>query len=86
MMSYDYVLCKWRGHLWPAKVLSRSGTAPKSKRKRALSIEVQILSIDETIKAKSTDIKALTESAMEAITSPLTCSPSNASPLLSRHS
>lgn len=59
------------GHLWPAKVLSRSGISPKINRKKAQSLEVQILSVDEKIKVKSTDVKILGESQIESITSTL---------------
>ncbi|XP_025718590.2 PWWP domain-containing DNA repair factor 4 [Callorhinus ursinus] len=68
-MDAEYVLCNWKGHFWPAKVLSRSRISPKNKRKGALSLKVEILSVDEKIKVKSTDIKILNESQTEYITS-----------------
>ncbi|XP_003421750.1 PWWP domain-containing DNA repair factor 3B-like [Loxodonta africana] len=68
-MDGEYVLCNWKGRLWPAKVLSRSGTSPKSKREVARHLEVQILSLDEKIKVKSKQIQMLTESQMEAMAS-----------------
>ncbi|XP_045672087.1 PWWP domain-containing DNA repair factor 3B-like [Ursus americanus] len=71
-MDAEYVLCNWKGHFWPAKVLSRSRISPKNKRKGALSLEVEILSVDEKIEVKSTDIKILNESQIEYITSLLT--------------
>lgn len=64
MIDAEYVLCNWKGLLWPAKVMSRS-------RKKARSLEVQILSVDEKIKVKSTDMKILNESQIESITSAL---------------
>lgn len=67
-MAAEYILCNWKGHFWPAKVLSRPGMSPKYKRERALSLEVQILSVDKKIKVKSTDIKILNESQIEPIT------------------
>ncbi|EPY90220.1 PWWP domain-containing protein MUM1L1-like protein [Camelus ferus] len=71
MMDAEYVLCNWKGHFWPAKVLSRSKTSAGNKRERAFPLEVQILSVDENVKVKSTDIKALNESQIESITSSL---------------
>uniref|UniRef100_A0A8C0KR45 PWWP domain-containing protein n=1 Tax=Canis lupus dingo TaxID=286419 RepID=A0A8C0KR45_CANLU len=71
-MDAEYVLCNWKGHLWPARVLSRSGVSPRNKRKGALSLEVEILSVDEKMKVKSTDVKILNESQIESITSLLT--------------
>uniref|UniRef100_A0A667HWE7 PWWP domain-containing protein n=1 Tax=Lynx canadensis TaxID=61383 RepID=A0A667HWE7_LYNCA len=68
-MAAEYILCNWKGHIWPAKVLSRSGISPKYMRKRALSLEVQILSVGKKIKVKSTDIKLLNESQIESVTS-----------------
>ncbi|XP_037676873.1 PWWP domain-containing DNA repair factor 3B-like [Choloepus didactylus] len=70
-MEAKYVLCKWKGQLWPAKVLSRSGTSSKNKRKKAFSLEVQILSVDKKIKVKSTEIKILTKSRIAAMASSL---------------
>ncbi|XP_058391317.1 PWWP domain-containing DNA repair factor 4-like [Diceros bicornis minor] len=70
-MDSEYVLCNWKGHFWPAKVLSRSEISPKNNRKKALSLEVQILSVDEKIRVKSTDIKMSNESQIESIASSL---------------
>ena len=69
-MDAQYVLCNWKGHVWPAKVLSRARTSPKNKRKEVMtSLEVEILSVDEKIKVKSTDTKTLNESQVEYVTS-----------------
>ncbi|KAM9576886.1 PWWP domain-containing DNA repair factor 3B-like [Trichechus inunguis] len=68
-MDAEYVLCNWKGRLWPAKVLSRSGASPKTKREMANCLEVQILSLDEKIKVKSTKIQMLTKSQTEAMAS-----------------
>uniref|UniRef100_A0A8C4PFG0 PWWP domain-containing protein n=1 Tax=Equus asinus asinus TaxID=83772 RepID=A0A8C4PFG0_EQUAS len=69
IMDATYVLCNWKGLFWPAKVLSRSGIPPTNKRKKVLSLEVQILSVDEKIRVKSTDIKILNESQIESMAS-----------------
>ncbi|XP_069320329.1 PWWP domain-containing DNA repair factor 3B [Eulemur rufifrons] len=70
-MDAEYVLCNWKDQLWPAKVLSRSETSSNSKRKKAYSLEVQILSLDEKIKVDSTETKILNKSQIEAIASSL---------------
>ncbi|XP_012642672.1 PWWP domain-containing DNA repair factor 3B [Microcebus murinus] len=70
-MDAEYVLCNWKDQLWPAKVLSRSETSSNSKRKKAFSLEVQILSLDEKITVDSTETKILNKSQIEAIASSL---------------
>ncbi|XP_045393623.1 PWWP domain-containing DNA repair factor 3B [Lemur catta] len=70
-MDAEYVLCNWKDQLWPAKVLSRSEISSNSKRKKAYSLEVQILSLDEKIKVESTETKILNKSQIEAIASSL---------------
>ncbi|XP_062940052.1 PWWP domain-containing DNA repair factor 3B [Cynocephalus volans] len=70
-MDAEYVLCNWQDQLWPAKVLSRSETSSNSKRKKAFSLEVQILSLDEKIKVDSTETKILSKSQIETIASSL---------------
>uniref|UniRef100_A0A8C0WQ55 PWWP domain-containing protein n=1 Tax=Castor canadensis TaxID=51338 RepID=A0A8C0WQ55_CASCN len=67
-MDAEYVLCNWKDQLWPAKVLSRSEISSNSKRKKAFSLEVQILSLDEKITVNSTETKILNKSQIEAIT------------------
>ncbi|XP_077844901.1 uncharacterized protein LOC144338612 [Macaca mulatta] len=66
-MDSEYVLCSWKGRLWPAKVLCTRGTSPKTKPQKAISLEVQILAVDEKIKVKSTDVKTPSKSEMEDI-------------------
>ncbi|XP_046937744.1 PWWP domain-containing DNA repair factor 3B [Lynx rufus] len=70
-MDAEYVLCNWKDQLWPAKVLSGYETSSNSKRKKAFSLEVQILSLDEKIKVESTETKILNKSQIEAIASSL---------------
>uniref|UniRef100_A0A8D2KKA2 PWWP domain-containing protein n=1 Tax=Urocitellus parryii TaxID=9999 RepID=A0A8D2KKA2_UROPR len=62
-----YVLCCWKGRLWPAKVLSRSWTLPKYKRRRVLSLQVQILSEDQKLRVKGKDARALNKLEIEAL-------------------
>ncbi|XP_036160985.1 PWWP domain-containing DNA repair factor 3B-like [Myotis myotis] len=68
-MGSEYVLCNWKGHFWPARVLSRSETLPKNKGKKICSLEVQILAVGKKMKVKNRDIKILDESQIESITS-----------------
>ncbi|XP_006087846.2 PWWP domain-containing protein MUM1L1-like [Myotis lucifugus] len=70
-MDSEYVLCNWKGRFWPARVLSRSETSPKSKGKKICSLEVQILSVGKKVKVKNRDIKILDESQIESITASL---------------
>uniref|UniRef100_G3TZH7 PWWP domain containing 3A, DNA repair factor n=1 Tax=Loxodonta africana TaxID=9785 RepID=G3TZH7_LOXAF len=65
-MDVDCVICNWKGRLGPA-ILSRPGTSPKSKREVARCVEAQILSLDEKMKVKSTEMQMLTETKMKAM-------------------
>ncbi|KAM4818105.1 PWWP domain-containing DNA repair factor 3B-like isoform 1-T3 [Thomomys bottae] len=69
MNTVEYVLCSWKGHLWPAKVLPSPISPATSKGKRGLPLEVEILAVDERVQVKSTDVKGLTEAEVEAIAS-----------------
>ncbi|MXQ98966.1 hypothetical protein E5288_WYG017491 [Bos mutus] len=79
-MDAKYVLCIWKGRFWPAKVLSRPSISPQQKRKRALSLEVEILSVDENISVKSTNIKTLNESMIENLATSLAAQPEPSAP------
>lgn len=74
-MDSEYILCNWKGHSWPAKVLSRSATSPESRRKEACSLQVEILSVGKKIKVESRDTKTLNESHLESIASSLVAQP-----------
>uniref|UniRef100_A0A8C6D2B2 PWWP domain-containing protein n=1 Tax=Moschus moschiferus TaxID=68415 RepID=A0A8C6D2B2_MOSMO len=80
MMDAKYVLCIWKGCFWPAKILSRPSVSPQQKRKKALSLEVQILSVDEKIRVKSINIKTLNESMIESLTASLAAQPEPSGP------
>uniref|UniRef100_A0A2K6F1D4 PWWP domain containing 3A, DNA repair factor n=1 Tax=Propithecus coquereli TaxID=379532 RepID=A0A2K6F1D4_PROCO len=71
MEDAKYVLCRWEKRLWPAKVLARTETSTKNKRKKEFFLDVQILSLEEKIKVKSTDAEVLRKSQIEAIASSL---------------
>lgn len=79
-MDTRYVLCVWKGRFWPAKVLSRPSVSPQQKRKRALSLEVQILSVDEKVRVKKTKMKTLKESMIESISTSLAAQPEPSAP------
>lgn len=68
-MDGEYVLCNWKEQLWPAKVLYSSETLSNSKRKKAFSLEVQILSLDEKITVDSKDVRVLSKSEVQTIVS-----------------
>nr|XP_045235023.1 PWWP domain-containing DNA repair factor 3A isoform X5 [Macaca fascicularis] len=71
MADAKYVLCRWEKRLWPAKVLARTETSTKNKRKKEYFLDVQILSLEEKIKVKSTEVEILEKSQIEAIASSL---------------
>ncbi|XP_054437789.1 LOW QUALITY PROTEIN: PWWP domain-containing DNA repair factor 4 [Pteronotus mesoamericanus] len=68
-MDSEYVLCNWKGRFWPARVLSRSETSPRDKRKRACCLQVEILTVGKKLKVKSREVKILNESQLESISS-----------------
>ncbi|XP_025772096.1 PWWP domain-containing protein MUM1 [Puma concolor] len=71
MTDAKYVLCRWEKRLWPAKVLARTEVATKTKRKKEFFLSVQILSLDEKIKVRSTEVEALKTAHIERIASTL---------------
>ena len=79
-MDAKYVLCVWKGRFWPTKVLSTPRASAQQKRKRVLSLEVQILSVDEKIRVKRTKIKTLKLSVIESIATSLAAHPEPSAP------
>lgn len=69
MASAEYVLCGWKGQLWPARVLSRPRTLAHSKRRGAPFLEVQILPAGEKTRVRSTEVRPLTKSEIISIAS-----------------
>uniref|UniRef100_A0A8C9PDI8 PWWP domain containing 3A, DNA repair factor n=1 Tax=Spermophilus dauricus TaxID=99837 RepID=A0A8C9PDI8_SPEDA len=69
MTDAKYVLCRWERRLWPAKVLARTETSTKNKRKKEFFLDVQILSLEEKLSVKSTEVEALQKSQIENIAS-----------------
>uniref|UniRef100_H0WMQ5 PWWP domain containing 3A, DNA repair factor n=1 Tax=Otolemur garnettii TaxID=30611 RepID=H0WMQ5_OTOGA len=76
MADAKYVLCRWEKRLWPAKVLARTETSTKNKRKKEFFLDVQILSLEEKIKVRSTEVEVLKKSQIEAIAASLVLSAS----------
>ncbi|XP_008566245.1 PREDICTED: PWWP domain-containing protein MUM1 isoform X1 [Galeopterus variegatus] len=71
MTDAKYVLCRWKRRLWPAKVLARTKTSTKNKRKKEFFLDVQIISLEKKIKVKSTEVETLQESQIDDIASSL---------------
>lgn len=69
MTDAKYVLCRWEERLWPAKVLDGPETSTNDKGEKESFLDVQILSLDEKIKVKSTEVETLKKSQIENIAS-----------------
>lgn len=69
MDSAEYVLCGWKGQLWPARVLSRPRTPAHSKRRGTPFLEVQILPVGEKTRVRSTEVRPLAKSEIMSIAS-----------------
>ena len=69
MDSVEYVLCGWKGQLWPARVLSRRRTSAHSKRRGAPLLEVEILPDGEKTRVRSSEVRPLTKSEIITIAS-----------------
>uniref|UniRef100_A0A8C5KR36 PWWP domain containing 3A, DNA repair factor n=1 Tax=Jaculus jaculus TaxID=51337 RepID=A0A8C5KR36_JACJA len=81
MTDAKYVLCRWEERLWPAKVLARTETSTKNKRKKEFFLDVQILSLEEKIQVKSSAVEALQKSHIENIAALLASQQVPATPL-----
>lgn len=79
-MDSEYVLCNWRGRCWPAKVLPRSRTLSKDKRKKARSLQVEILAVAKKVRVKRSTIQVLNEAQMESLASSLGAPPKARAP------
>ncbi|XP_060230693.1 PWWP domain-containing DNA repair factor 4-like [Meriones unguiculatus] len=69
MNSAEYVLCGWKGQLWPARVLSRPRTSAHCKRRGAPFLEVQILPMGEKTRVRSTKARPLSKSEIVSLAS-----------------
>uniref|UniRef100_A0A669Q677 PWWP domain containing 3A, DNA repair factor n=1 Tax=Phasianus colchicus TaxID=9054 RepID=A0A669Q677_PHACC len=72
MANRGYVLCCWRGRLWPAKVLPKPGLAEDPPISNAQEVlEVEIISLKERVSVKQEDAVSLEEACIEDIVSNL---------------
>ncbi|XP_045061717.1 PWWP domain-containing DNA repair factor 3B isoform X2 [Coregonus clupeaformis] len=62
MESSEYLLCKWKGHHWPAKVLRR---VCNSKRRK--DMEVEMLGEGHRVWVQQKETQALTQECIESI-------------------
>ncbi|XP_074834510.1 PWWP domain-containing DNA repair factor 3A isoform X2 [Carettochelys insculpta] len=73
MTDQEYILCKWKNRLWPAKVLSKIKTSRRSvvSKAKAASFKVEILGLEEQTNVNSTDTEPLEEERIQIIASEL---------------
>ncbi|XP_061457257.1 PWWP domain-containing DNA repair factor 3A [Rhineura floridana] len=68
MTEAEYVLCKWKKHFWPAKVLSRSRRRSPDK---LATLRVQIMCENKQVNVRCANIKPLNEENINSIASQL---------------
>ncbi|XP_019369105.1 PREDICTED: PWWP domain-containing protein MUM1 isoform X2 [Gavialis gangeticus] len=69
MTDPEYVLCRWKKRLWPAKVLSKIVTSTRSG--KTASFNVEILGVKEQTKITCTDPEPLERERIQIIVSEL---------------
>ncbi|NXH25495.1 MUM1 protein, partial [Myiagra hebetior] len=73
MTDQEFVLCKWKRRLWPAKVLCKPGVAgssPVAATKR-MGFKAEILGLQKQVSVSSANVVPLTEEQIKAIASTL---------------
>ncbi|NXB06308.1 MUM1 protein, partial [Cnemophilus loriae] len=73
MTDQEFVLCKWKRRLWPAKVLCKPGAAgssPVATPKR-MGFKAEILGLEKQVSVSSANAVPLTEERIKAIASTL---------------
>ncbi|XP_074384995.1 PWWP domain-containing DNA repair factor 3A isoform X3 [Zonotrichia albicollis] len=73
MTDQEFVLCKWKRRLWPAKVLCKPGVAgssPVATTKR-MGFKAEILGLEKQVSVSSANVVPLTEERIKAIASTL---------------
>lgn len=73
MTDQEFVLCKWKRRLWPAKVLCKPGVAgsgPVAATKR-MGFKAEILGLQKQVSVSSANTFPLTEERIKAIASTL---------------
>ncbi|XP_065278123.1 PWWP domain-containing DNA repair factor 3A isoform X3 [Emys orbicularis] len=73
MTDQEYILCKWKNRLWPAKVLyeNRTSRRPIVAKAKAASFKVEILGLEEQTNVDCTDTEPLEEERIKIIASEL---------------
>ncbi|XP_043391757.1 PWWP domain-containing DNA repair factor 3A isoform X2 [Chelonia mydas] len=73
MTDQEYILCKWKNRLWPAKVLYKIRTSrrPIVSKAKAASFKVEILGLEEQTNVNCTDTEPLKEERIKVIASEL---------------
>uniref|UniRef100_A0A8C3RZ17 PWWP domain-containing protein MUM1L1 n=1 Tax=Chelydra serpentina TaxID=8475 RepID=A0A8C3RZ17_CHESE len=73
MTDQEYILCKWKNRLWPAKVLNKIRTSgrPIVSKTKAASFKVEILGLEEQTNVNCTDTEPLKEEHIKIIASEL---------------
>ncbi|NXL15062.1 MUM1 protein, partial [Setophaga kirtlandii] len=73
MTDQEFVFCKWKRRLWPAKVLCKPGVAgssPVGTTKR-MGFKAEILGLEKQVSVSSANVVPLTEERIKAIASTL---------------
>ncbi|XP_030822705.1 LOW QUALITY PROTEIN: PWWP domain-containing DNA repair factor 3A [Camarhynchus parvulus] len=73
MTDQEFILCKWKRRLWPAKVLCKPGVAgssPVATTKR-MGFKAEILGLEKQVSVSSANVVPLTEERIKAIASTL---------------
>ncbi|XP_030088669.1 PWWP domain-containing DNA repair factor 3A isoform X2 [Serinus canaria] len=73
MTDQEFILCKWKRRLWPAKVLCKPGVAgssPDATPKR-MGFKAEILGLEKQVSVSSANVVPLTEERIKAIASTL---------------
>ncbi|XP_025972423.2 PWWP domain-containing DNA repair factor 3A isoform X2 [Dromaius novaehollandiae] len=73
MTDQEYVLCKWKKRLWPAKILSKIGVPgkPPVTNAKEASFKVKILGLEEQTSVNCADTEPLKEEYIQNIASNL---------------
>ncbi|XP_067168724.1 PWWP domain-containing DNA repair factor 3A isoform X2 [Apteryx mantelli] len=73
MTDQEYVLCKWKKRLWPAKILSKTGVPgkPSVTNAKEISFKVEILGLEEQASVNCADTEPLKEECIQNIASNL---------------
>ncbi|NXA85903.1 MUM1 protein, partial [Melanocharis versteri] len=73
MTDQEFVLCKWKQRLWPAKVLCKPGVAGSSPvaTTKKMGFKAEILGLEKQVSVSSASAVPLTEERIKAIASTL---------------